>query len=482
MLTARRVITGRTYEARRENYQHLHKAATLVDLQAHPSLKASWFPHNLNEAHYKPNLLQRMLRINPLAFDPLTVRTSFPKLIDGQVNVQVSTAYALERDAVKKDLLTEVKVLGIPISMSFYTIVRTLRWLPYLKRAWENALAPSYFDSVWNALNIIEKQVAQYVKSDPSAPGLGFAKTPAQLRTMLARNDIALVHALEGAHSLEGEKTWAIQQKVRDPRERSAGDNDIVRKDVMGNLQTLYERGVAIMGLAHYYPNEVTESVFSYPERALEKITYERWQMMWPDHTRGLTELGKDVVDWMIGEGMIIDLSHVSPTARMEIYNIVDERHAGKPGAVLASHIGLQAMYNHPYNLADWEIRWLSDHGGVVGVMFSNYWHTGREGVKLGLGYLTDAIDHLIAIGGEGVVAFGSDFDGFSDPPDEIADASQWMKLTRHLFSQYKMTEGEEDPSGAVEREITRKYSDDAIRQFLGGNALQTILAGWGSS
>lgn len=480
MLKAHQLDAGSTYDDRKKSYQSLHASATLVDLQAHPSLKASWFPHQLTDAHYKPSLLQRLLHVNPLAFDPLSVRTSFPKLIDGKVNVQVSTVYALEEDAVKRDLVTELQILGIPISMSFYTIVSALRWLPYLKRAWRNAIAPDYFNSCLIALDIIEAQADQYMKADASAPGLGIAKTNTQLRTMLARKDIALVHALEGAHCLEGHKTRAIQAKVRDPRQRSAGDNAIVREEVMGNLQTFYERGVAIMGLAHYYPNEVTESVFSYPERALEKISHKRWQEIWPDHTRGLTDIGKEVVDWMIGEGMIVDLSHVSPTARMEIYRMVDSRHGGKPGAVLASHIGLQAMYNHPYNLADWEIKWLSDHEGVAGVMFSNYWHTGREGVKLGLGYLTDAIDHLIEVGGERVVAFGSDFDGFSDPPDEIADASQWVKLTRHLFSQYRVRENKEDTSGEDEPEIVRKYDDETIQQFLGGNAVHTILRGWG--
>jgi microsomal dipeptidase-like Zn-dependent dipeptidase len=476
MLTARREITGRTYGERRRSYQRIHRDATLVDLQAHSSLKATWFGYNLAETHDKPSLLEKILDINPLGFNPLVVRTAFPKLIEGHVDVQVSTVYALEKDAVQKDMVTTIKPFGI--TASYYTLIKWLRWLPILKTAWQRALLPDYHEASLIAMNIIEQQVSGF-------PEIEFALTRPRLVELVNRNRlhpdrvVAMIHALEGAHCLEGPETLQIRQQQRDPRARSSDDNAIIQEEVLHNLDRFYERGVAIMGLAHYYPNETTESVFSYPERALENIPHDRWLDVWPDHTRGLTNLGREVINRMLTKGMIIDLSHVSPTARMEIYNMVDEDHGGKKGAVLASHIGLQAMYNHPYNLADWEIEWLADHDGVVGVILSNYWHTGREGVKLGLGHITDAIDHLVAVGGEKVVAFGSDFDGFSDPPDEVADATQWIRLTRHLFSQYRV-EVSESSNGLIKREIVRKYGDDAIQKFLGANAYHTILQGWG--
>ncbi|GAB4475273.1 MAG: hypothetical protein Kow00124_16130 [Anaerolineae bacterium] len=486
MLEARRVITGRTYSERRENYVSLHKSAIMVDLQAHPSLASTWFGYDLTLPHDRPGLVQRLLHIDPLGLDPLSVRTSFPKLVAGDVDVQVSTIYALERDTIRKDLGVKVRLFGVTLPWTFtlYTVLSWLRWLPYLNTMWRSAVrVEDYYTGALIALDNMERQIARHMEQDPSTPGfrrIEVAHSPAELRALLARHSLAIVHALEGAHCLEGPETRRIQQREPDPHTRSPEGQAIVRREVLANLEAFYSRGVAIMGLCHYYPNEVSESVFSYPEPVLERIPYERWLQTWPDHTRGLTDLGKEVVDWMLTHGMIIDVSHVSPTSRMEIYNMVDTLHHGKKGAVLASHIGVQAMYNHPYNLADWEIEWFADHDCVVGVMLSSYWLAARDDLRLALGLITDTIDHLVRVGGEKVVAFGSDFDGFSNPPDEIQDASRWMELTRHLFAQYAVRRFTDSAGALLRREIVRKYSDDTIRAFLGGNALNTILQGWG--
>lgn len=57
-------------------------------------------------------------------------------------------------------------------------------------------------------------------------------------------------------------------------------------------------------------------------------------------------------------------------------------------------------------------------------------------------------------------MGIGNDFDGFTDPPDDIKDTSQLHKLTQRLLAE--------------------DYTEEMIRKIWGGNALRVIRDGWG--
>ena len=95
-----------------------------------------------------------------------------------------------------------------------------------------------------------------------------------------------------------------------------------------------------------------------------------------------------------------------------------------------------------------------------------NYWISPVDS-GLGLKHLERTIDHIINIAGDEVLAIGTDFDGFTDPPDEITDISELPRLTRYLSS---------FRSGVYED----KYSTSTITNLLGRNSLRFILEGWG--
>jgi len=65
------------------------------------------------------------------------------------------------------------------------------------------------------------------------------------------------------------------------------------------------------------------------------------------------------------------------------------------------------------------------------------------------------------------VLAIGTDFDGFTDPPDEITDISELPRLTRYLAS-FK---------SGINKD---KYTTETITNLLGRNSLRFILEGWG--
>jgi len=75
-------------------------------------------------------------------------------------------------------------------------------------------------------------------------------------------------------------------------------------------------------------------------------------------------------------------------------------------------------------------------------------------------------MEHLRQVGGEDVVGIGTDFDGFTDPPDELEDMTKLPRLTRELTAPYLSPR-------------TAKYSDKVVKKFLGGNALRVLREGW---
>ncbi len=79
---------------------------------------------------------------------------------------------------------------------------------------------------------------------------------------------------------------------------------------------------------------------------------------------------------------------------------------------------------------------------------------------KNGLDYIAQTIRRFVDVIGIEHVGIGSDFDGFTDPPDDLSEASEMPFLTQRL-----LVEG---------------YAPEEIKLVLGENALRVFLAGWG--
>ena len=94
----------------------------------------------------------------------------------------------------------------------------------------------------------------------------------------------------------------------------------------------------------------------------------------------------------------------------------------------------------------------------MVGVIFMNYWLMPRESHR-GLNFIVRTIDHMVNAAGIDHVGIGSDFDGFTDPPDDLKDASQLPRLTQRL--------------------LVTGYRPEEIQKIWGGNALRVLREGW---
>ena len=388
------------------DWQQLHHEATIVDLHIHPSMQQQLFRRNLNLRY----VINRTLHGNPMS-----VRASFPRLHDGGYDVIFSTLYVPEMGILKD-----------------FPVVKLFRFLrPDL---WKKLIISPPFDATLKIMSDMETAVASSTSVDAMKMASSVTELDAILRGPKGQRSIAVIHAVEGAHSL--------------------GSEDASDEDVLHHLEALYQRGVISITLAHFYPNRVVNPCYPFPEDIARLAAN---PTLWRDLTLGLTDLGKQVVERIIELGMLIDVSHCTPTARKQIYDIVDA--SGKRIPLIASHVGAYAIDPSPYNLTDGEIQRIARDGGVIGVIFMPYWLMPKESGQ-GLNFISRHIQYLIDVGGEDVAGIGTDFDGFTTPPDDLDNASQMPRLTQRL--------------------VVDGHNEVLIKKVLGGNALRAIHQGWG--
>jgi microsomal dipeptidase-like Zn-dependent dipeptidase len=191
-----------------------------------------------------------------------------------------------------------------------------------------------------------------------------------------------------------------------------------------GNLDRLYDAGVRMAGLTHFFDNELAGSMHG-------------------EKKGGLTPFGRQMVRTMEAKGMIVDIAHCSHACVAEVLAM-----ARRP--VVSSHGGVQATCKINRNLTDQEIRGVARTGGVIGI---GYWDAAicdtspRAAAK--------AMRHVRDLVGIQYVALGSDFDG---SVTTRFDTSQLVQVTQAL-----MDEG---------------FTPDEIRAAMGGNAIRVLRGG----
>ncbi|WP_346766562.1 membrane dipeptidase [Paraglaciecola sp. 20A4] len=113
----------------------------------------------------------------------------------------------------------------------------------------------------------------------------------------------------------------------------------------LANLDDLFKAGNRMMGLTHFFDNEVAGCA-----HGLNKD--------------GLTLLGRQVFKRMVQHGIVIDLGHLSPSAINDVLSMLS-----KPLAV--SHTGVQRTCLGVINLTDAQFLKIAENVSVVGL---GYW------------------------------------------------------------------------------------------------------------
>ena len=160
-------------------------------------------------------------------------------------------------------------------------------------------------------------------------------------------------------------------------------------------LETLREWGVLIFGLVWNFENELC-----YPN------SLDRYIM-----GRGLKAKGFDAVAECERLGIAIDVSHLSDGG---FWDVVRASH--KP--FMATHSNARAVTDVPRNLSDEMIHALADKGGVMGLnlcpafLYDIPEGTREEDAESRIVDMIRHVEHIYKVGGEDILAIGSDFDG----------------------------------------------------------------------
>jgi len=207
---------------------------------------------------------------------------------------------------------------------------------------------------------------------------------------------VGALYLIEGAHPLEGN---------------------------IENLDRLFEQGLRIVGLTHFFDNELGGSLHGVSGA-------------------GLSEFGREVVRHADELELIIDIAHASPQMVRDVLAITER-------PVILSHGGVKGICDTARNLDDELMIEVASRGGLLGI---GYWDgavcdISPEGI-------VDSIRYAIDLVGADHVALGSDFDGATTV---MLDTSELVALTQVM--------------------IDRDFSKDEIRNVMGDNARNFFLS-----
>ncbi|WP_444890385.1 dipeptidase [Microbulbifer sp. DLAB2-AA] len=262
------------------------------------------------------------------------------------------------------------------------------------------AIAQGWPPRTWNSL--LERALFHSERAtklqDSSPEKFRIVRNAEDLRQVLqarqqGASTLAAILGIEGAHPLEGE---------------------------LSNIDRLYEAGFRVMGLQHFFDNELGGSLHG-------------------QSGAGLTEFGRSAVQEMDKRSIVIDVAHSSEPVVRDVLALTKR-------PVIISHTGLKGMCDSPRNISDDLMKEIADQGGLIGIGFweeavcDNSPHNIVKTIRYAIHLL--GVDH---------VALGSDYDG---TVEVSFDAGDLGILTAEMLSQ-----------GFTEEEI-RKVMGENMRDF----------------
>jgi membrane dipeptidase len=189
------------------------------------------------------------------------------------------------------------------------------------------------------------------------------------------------------------------------------------------DLQVLFNLGVRSIGLTWNYDNKYASSCMS-------KKDY------------GLTGEGEDLVALANKLSVMLDLSHAGPKSCANVIDCSDR-------SPFFSHSNALSQQKSRRNVSNELVKKLAKTNGIVGLTFIR----SCIGPPYTPGRLADHARKLIALGGDGLPALGTDFLGMESAPDGLEDLSKLGNLERALKN-----------AGLSQRQIDGIIHDNAMR------------------
>jgi membrane dipeptidase len=344
----------------------IHKFPGLTDIHAHPAMNAFLWDRNLRRHYWTGR-----------TFNPLASLTDFKMLEKGGIKVLWSSLHVPEHQ------LFDCKLL---------------RLAAHFTRGGRRLLKRSAWECLLLQMNEMEQQVS-------STDRFAVARSNAELDSVLAAGKTAIVHTVECGNVLGA----------------GLDADDLAGR--LARLDELAERGVASFTPAHFFPNDFAGQAEAIP--AAQRSGPICRLDTGVDPLRGLTPMGRAVIERMVELRMVPDVTHCTPKARQDVYQLVANRIP-----VIASHVGVQSMNPEIYNLDKSDMQAIAASGGVAGVIFMPYW-LDQADPGPGLEAIWKTMDTMRQWSGGSWehVAIGTDFDGFTDPPDDCKSEAELPRV-----------------------------------------------------
>jgi membrane dipeptidase len=291
------------------------------------------------------------------------------------------------------------------------------------------------------AMDLAKELIASVEKLCADYPDkFALAITPGDIEANFAKGLISLPMGLENGAPVEGQ---------------------------LENLDFLYDRGIRYITLCHSKDNHICDSSYD------RKYTH-----------GGLSPFGYDVIARMNKLGIMVDVSHVSDSA---FYQAIRTSQA----PVIASHSSCRHFTpGFERNVSDEMIRLIGENNGVMMINFGSGFITSKGNKSMqevmakvmagadendpliqaqldsiknqpalmgDISLVADHIDKVVEIAGIYHVGFGSDFDGVSNLPIGLEDASKLPDLIEELL---KRSYSEEDIAKICYKNIFRVWNE----------------------
>jgi membrane dipeptidase len=211
-------------------------------------------------------------------------------------------------------------------------------------------------------------------------------------------------------------------------------------------LSVFYELGLRMVGMTWNRANLLAQGIAE-------------------DTGAGLSVIGRGLVRELAEFGIMLDLSHLSARSFWDALEC-------SSGPVLASHSNCAAVWEHPRNLTDDQIKAIAERGGIIGLNFLPEF-VGKREVLEGL---ADHAAHISSLVGVHHVALGPDF------IDYLKYIGETMPVSQVHFTDNELEQAAYEPSVHLipqfYRVLLKKgFSETDARSIVGGNAVSFLMA-----
>ena len=183
----------------------------------------------------------------------------------------------------------------------------------------------------------------------------------------------------------------------------------------------------------------------------------------------GLTDAGREALRGLCKDKVIFDVSHLAQPGFWDAIDIVD-------GPLVASHSNARAVYDHPRNLTDDQIRAIADCGGVIGLNF----YGGYIDDPPTCARMADHLQHMVDLVGIEHFGIGTDFlEGTLLEVSKLAlvESSIGPDMLDNWIPDCKSAD--QMPVFVAEL-VKRGISREDLTALLGGNWLRVFEQVWG--